>query len=79
MSSTQKPGDSGFFLKYLRAHLTAIIAYALCCLIFAATFALYHLPMKAVLYPVVLSAMVCTGAVYTDICARSDVTELSAI
>lgn len=62
MSSTQKPGDSGFFLKYLRAHLTAIIAYALCCLIFAATFALYHLPMKAVLYPVVLSAMVCTGA-----------------
>ena len=62
MSSTQKPGGSGFFLKYLRAHLTAIIAYALCCLIFAATFALYHLPMKAVLYPVVLSAIVCTGA-----------------
>lgn len=52
-----------FFLKYLRARRIGIIAYAVCCAIFALTFALYRLPVMAVLYPLLLSAIISACAV----------------
>lgn len=42
------------FIKYLRGHLGLILTYFLFCAIFAIVFALYHLPLGAVLYPALL-------------------------
>lgn len=43
-------------LRYLRQRRRTLAALALFCAIFAATFALYHLPVRAVLYPAALCA-----------------------
>ncbi len=43
-----------FYLRYLRYHCRSMILYAVFCAIFAAVFALYHLPLGAVLYPALL-------------------------
>lgn len=42
------------FLKYLRQNRLRIIAAAVFCLIFIISFALYHLPIEAVVYPAAL-------------------------
>ena len=44
-------------LRYLRQRRCTLAALVLFCAIFAATFALYHLPVKAVLYPAALCAV----------------------
>ncbi len=43
-----------FFLLYIREKRRIIIAYVLFCFIFEVSFFLYHLPFKAVIYPIVL-------------------------
>lgn len=42
------------FVRYLRQNLRLYAALAAFCLIFAVSFALYHLPLKAVAYPTLL-------------------------
>ncbi len=46
-----------FFLAYLRQHFLFLLGFILSCGIFALTFALYALPLEAVLYPVLLCAL----------------------
>lgn len=50
-----------FFLLYIKEKRSILTACVLFCLIFAVSFFLYHLPLKAVIYPVVLCFV--TGAV----------------
>ena len=45
------------FLQYLLERWRTAAALLLCAGVFAASFALYHLPLKAVLYPVLLSVV----------------------
>lgn len=42
------------FLKYLKYNAKNILCFAACCVIFATIFYLFSLPLKAVLYPVLL-------------------------
>lgn len=42
------------FEKYIKQRWRGIVAWAVFCLIFIASFSLYHLPIKAVIYPAVL-------------------------
>ncbi len=46
----------GFFRLYLRAQRRGMLFLGFCCLIFTVSFALYGLPLGAVLYPAVLCA-----------------------
>lgn len=46
----------GFFRLYLRAHRRGMLFLGFCCLIFTVSFALYGLPLGAVLYPAALCA-----------------------
>lgn len=46
----------GFFRLYLRAQRRGMLFLGFCCLIFAVSFALYGLPLGAVLYPAALCA-----------------------
>lgn len=46
----------GFFRLYLRAQRRGMLFWGFCCLIFAVSFALYGLPLGAVLYPAALCA-----------------------
>lgn len=60
-----------FFLSYVKQHRAVIAAFALFCVIFAAAFALYHLPPGAVVYPALVSALVgVIIALGCYICAR---------
>lgn len=45
------------FVRYLRQNLRLYAALAAFCLIFAVSFALYHLPLKAVAYPTLLCVL----------------------
>lgn len=46
----------GFFRLYLRVHRRGMLFFGFCCLIFTVSFALYGLPLGAVLYPAALCA-----------------------
>ena len=46
----------GFFRLYLRAQRRGMLFLGFCCLIFTVSFALYGLPLGAVLYPAALCA-----------------------
>ena len=46
----------GFFRLYLRAQRRGMLFFGFCCLIFTVSFALYGLPLGAVLYPAALCA-----------------------
>ena len=46
----------GFFRLYLRAQRRGMLFWGFCCLIFTVSFALYGLPLGAVLYPAALCA-----------------------
>ena len=48
-----------FFRLYLRSRSKALLAFSVCAVLLGVSFALYHLPMKAVLYPCALCAGVC--------------------
>ena len=60
----------GFFRTWFRSGLPALGLFCLCCAVFAVTFRLYDLPMRAVLYPAALcgvlwliyAAVRCAGA-----------------
>ncbi len=54
-----------FFLTYLKKRRVLILTLLLFCLIFLCAFALYHLPVGAVLYPALVC--LCTGAVIAAI------------
>ena len=45
------------FFQYLKQRRRIWILYAVFCLIFAVSFLLYHLPIEAVIYPTLLSAV----------------------
>ena len=45
-----------FFFRYLRQRYKGILVFLLFCVIFAVVFALYHLPLGAVIYPSALCA-----------------------
>ena len=47
-----------FWKLYLRGHLPAFLIFLLCCAVFAAAFRLYGLPLGAVGYPALLSAVI---------------------
>ena len=63
-------GDEGGhlmrFWDYLRYRRRMLLAAAVCCVIFAASFALYRLPLRAVLYPVGLCLLVGLGFAVWD-------------
>ncbi len=46
-----------FWKRYLRGQLPALGLFALCCAVFAAAFRIYGLPMAAVFYPALVSAV----------------------
>ena len=50
-----------FFFRYARDRLLWILLFLLCIMVFLAAFALYHLPMEAVLYPTILSCLLLTA------------------
>lgn len=52
------------FLQYLKGHQRMIVLWIVFCIIFAVSFLLYHLPLKAVLYP----AMLCAGIGAVSFC-----------
>lgn len=54
------------FLAYIKQKKKNIILAAVCGLIFFICFSLYHLPMKAVLYPTGLCALVCLAFAIKD-------------
>ena len=45
------------FLKYIKQRRRVIIAFGVFSLLFIVSFALYHLPMKAVIYPILLCVL----------------------
>ena len=47
-----------FFFRYLRQRYKGILVFLLFCVIFAVVFALYRLPLGAVIYPSALCAAV---------------------
>lgn len=54
------------FLQYLKEHKRTVVMLVLFSIVFAVSFRLYHLPLGAVLYPVVLSAGIGLTACLTD-------------
>lgn len=56
-----------FIKHYLRDHKRTIYVFFICSMLFIVTFALYHLPMAAVCYPIVLSMGVIVISVFIDI------------
>lgn len=48
-------------LRYLREKLAIIIVFAVCASIYFVTFALYHFPLEAVLYPTILCLLMLVG------------------
>lgn len=46
----------GILFSYIKRHISIIIAFIICSLIFTVVFSLYNLPTEAVMYAVVLSA-----------------------
>lgn len=56
----------GLFIKYIKQHHGILIILAIFCVVFAATFALYNLPVEAVLYPTAICAVI--GIITLIIC-----------
>lgn len=61
MSEIKKDSDLAFFLRYVKSAGLCIAYYFIFSAIFAVTFALYRLPLAAVIYPALLSAVVGAG------------------
>ena len=55
------------FLAYVKQHRKAIVAALLFCVVFGISFALYHLPLAAVAYPVLLCALFALCFVIVDL------------
>ena len=59
-----------FFFQYLKDYILPLLLFLLCVCIFAAAFALYHLPLAAVLYPACLCAAVILCFCVVGACRR---------
>ena len=59
-----------FFFQYLKDHIWPLLLFLLCVGIFAAVFALYHLPLAAVLYPACLCAALILIFCAAETCRR---------
>ena len=59
-----------FFFQYLKDHIRPVVLFLLCVCIFAAAFALYHLPLAAVLYPACLCAALILIFCAVETCRR---------
>lgn len=59
---------NGFLRAYLRQKKNGILAFFLCCGIFALCFYLYDLPLAAVLYPAGLTGLLLFGFLTADLC-----------
>lgn len=55
-----------FFFQYLRERRKGIFTFVLFCLIFVCVFALYRLPMMAVVYPALLCAVIGSFLLWAD-------------
>lgn len=47
------------FRSFFKLHQSGILAFVLCSIVFVLIFSLYDLPVGAVLYSAVLSAVIC--------------------
>lgn len=56
-----------FAAKYIRQRCRSILFYLTACMVFGAMFALYHLPMQAVIYPVLLCALLAVVWMIADV------------
>ena len=56
-----------FFIRYLKMRRRVILAYSVFCAVFALSFALYHLPIGAVLYPALLCALAAAVCAVYDV------------
>ena len=52
------------FGRFLKEKAGALIVFAVCAAIYAATFALYHFPLQAVLYPTYFCALILLGTFF---------------
>ena len=59
-----------FFFQYLKDHIWPLLLFLLCVCISAAAFALYHLPLAAVLYPACLCAALILIFCAAETCRR---------
>ena len=59
---------NGFLRAYLRQKKNGILAFFLCCGIFALCFYLYDLPITALLYPAGLAGLLLFGFLTADFC-----------
>ncbi len=50
-----------FFITYIKQHIWRLLLLFMCCIIFCVIFMLYHLPIKAVLYPTGLCLILISG------------------
>lgn len=73
------------FLRYVKGHKKGILLYLFFCVIFAVTFALYHLPLQSVLYPCLLCiavGVICIAIDFYGVRKKhlmlSDIQELTA-
>lgn len=55
-----------FFFEYLKQRRKGIFTFVLFCLIFMCVFALYRLPVMAVIYPVLLCVVIGLFLLWTD-------------
>lgn len=62
------------FRSFFKLHQSGILAFVLCSIVFVLIFSLYDLPVGAVLYSAVLSAVICLAlflAIASDaVCSR---------
>ena len=59
------------FFQYLKDHIRPLLLFLLCVCIFAAAFALYHLPLGAVLYPACLCCALILIFCAAETCRRA--------
>ena len=54
------------FISYIKSRMEAVIVFLVCCAIFTLCFLLFRLPLRAVLYPSVLCAVIIAGFIIYD-------------
>lgn len=54
------------FISYIKSRMEAAIVFLVCCAIFTLCFLLFRLPLRAVLYPSVLCAVIIAGFIIYD-------------
>lgn len=57
------------FRSFFKLHQSGVLAFVLCSIVFVLIFSLYDLPVGAVLYSAVLSAVICLALFLTSFIA----------